>query len=453
MNKRKSISKKLRFEVFKRDKFMCQYCGATLPGTTLEIDHIKPVAKGGGNDLLNLVTSCFECNRGKSDKTLDDDSAVTKKKNQLDLLQENREQMEMMLEWSDGLQVIDNERTQELIKRINAKMHPLSVNEGFEKRFANLTKKHVLPDVLQAIEIASERYLKFDIDGNTTEESADNFVSKIGGVLHNLNIPPIQQKANYIKGICKNRFSYWNPQKGSILINNYIKALKDYGYNEEQIINDLDEQLMPKAKEVKNWTEWNKLLENWIDSIYNWDDKTSITEEIQEKGEEVEWDLVKDSTFCLLTERDFLIDGFNFIGKELESFNQEKIEWDLNWLVIKYLEILMLDFDTNFDVTSYSELKEYKTVMDHFRVPIDGPKHISTLAKGGIMRLLSVCTEYSCSYDHFDYMCLCFIIDSYPEQLSNLKTIDKELAKRAENYHKDYRLFLKGKNQIKNAVG
>lgn len=45
---RKAISKKTRFEVFKRDRFTCQYCGATPPGVLLHIDHIHPVAEGGG---------------------------------------------------------------------------------------------------------------------------------------------------------------------------------------------------------------------------------------------------------------------------------------------------------------------------------------------------------------------------------------------------------------------
>lgn len=65
-SERKPISKKIRFEVFKRDNFTCQYCGKTPPQTTLEVDHIQPVSKGGTDDINNLTTSCFDCNRGKS---------------------------------------------------------------------------------------------------------------------------------------------------------------------------------------------------------------------------------------------------------------------------------------------------------------------------------------------------------------------------------------------------
>lgn len=71
MNERVAISKKLRFEVFKRDRFRCAYCGATPSETVLlECDHIKPVAEGGTNDIDNLVAACLDCNRGKSATSL-----------------------------------------------------------------------------------------------------------------------------------------------------------------------------------------------------------------------------------------------------------------------------------------------------------------------------------------------------------------------------------------------
>lgn len=103
MAERKGLSKKIRFEVFKRDKFTCQYCGKSAPGVILEIDHIKPVAKYGDNEILNLITACKACNRGKRDRELSDDAVVVKRKKQLDELQKQREQIEMMYEWQISL--------------------------------------------------------------------------------------------------------------------------------------------------------------------------------------------------------------------------------------------------------------------------------------------------------------------------------------------------------------
>lgn len=67
---RKALSKKTRFDVFKRDLFTCQYCGAHPPGVLLHVDHVIAVANGGRNDRDNLVTSCEPCNLGKGARPL-----------------------------------------------------------------------------------------------------------------------------------------------------------------------------------------------------------------------------------------------------------------------------------------------------------------------------------------------------------------------------------------------
>ena len=65
-----AVSSMKRFEIFKRDGFKCQYCGRTPPAVILEVDHIVPVKSGGSSDEENLLTSCFDCNRGKVSRKL-----------------------------------------------------------------------------------------------------------------------------------------------------------------------------------------------------------------------------------------------------------------------------------------------------------------------------------------------------------------------------------------------
>ncbi|WP_299991227.1 HNH endonuclease [uncultured Pontibacter sp.] len=75
-NKRRvSISKKLRFEIFERDSYTCQYCGRNKSdGIKLNLDHKIPISVGGTDSYSNLVTSCEDCNQGKSDKIIALDS-------------------------------------------------------------------------------------------------------------------------------------------------------------------------------------------------------------------------------------------------------------------------------------------------------------------------------------------------------------------------------------------
>ena len=58
-----------RENVYLRDKYTCQYCGAHGPEITLTYDHVLPVSRGGKTEWDNIVTACDKCNRKKGSKT------------------------------------------------------------------------------------------------------------------------------------------------------------------------------------------------------------------------------------------------------------------------------------------------------------------------------------------------------------------------------------------------
>jgi len=114
MVERKAVSKRVRFEVFKRDSFTCQYCGGTPPKVLLHLDHIVAVANGGTNEESNLITSCADCNLGKSSVPLSsipqsvEDRAITlaEREEQLlgyqELMKAKKERIE-----SEALKILD----------------------------------------------------------------------------------------------------------------------------------------------------------------------------------------------------------------------------------------------------------------------------------------------------------------------------------------------------------
>jgi HNH endonuclease len=61
-----SVSKRIRYEILRRDENACQYCGSMAPDVALTIDHVIPVALGGSDDPSNLVAACRDCNAGKA---------------------------------------------------------------------------------------------------------------------------------------------------------------------------------------------------------------------------------------------------------------------------------------------------------------------------------------------------------------------------------------------------
>lgn len=153
-----AVSKKTRFEIFKRDRFTCQYCGRTPPTVTLECDHIDPVANGGTDDELNLVTSCFDCNRGKSDRKLDSVPSP--------LIEQQRvaiEQKEQFKVYNDYLMELREEELK-LIKKIGLYWYSKITKEqsycfaGARINTIQTFLKHLMPaEIYDAIDIAHNR--------------------------------------------------------------------------------------------------------------------------------------------------------------------------------------------------------------------------------------------------------------------------------------------------------
>jgi len=65
------VSRRLRFEILRRDNHTCRYCGSSAPDVELTVDHVTPVSLGGTNEPTNLVAACYDCNAGKASTSPD----------------------------------------------------------------------------------------------------------------------------------------------------------------------------------------------------------------------------------------------------------------------------------------------------------------------------------------------------------------------------------------------
>lgn len=66
-----AISKRLRYEILRRDNHTCRYCGSVAPNVELRVDHVIPRALGGSDEPSNLIASCHDCNSGKTSSAPD----------------------------------------------------------------------------------------------------------------------------------------------------------------------------------------------------------------------------------------------------------------------------------------------------------------------------------------------------------------------------------------------
>lgn len=207
MKERKPIPKRMRFEVFKRDEFTCQYCGRKAPDVVLHVDHINPRVAGGSDDPMNLITSCKDCNLGKGPRKLDAKITVEKQRRELENLQERRDQLEMVMEWQAKVGDTDEVACAFLV---SAWEKATGLTAGDYERQAIKQCYHLFgaDETAKGITDAVDKYVKFGKDGAADPLTTEVAIDKVGAICQVGRISkkkPHMKDCFYIRGILRNR--------------------------------------------------------------------------------------------------------------------------------------------------------------------------------------------------------------------------------------------------------
>jgi hypothetical protein len=156
-----AVGKRARFEIFKRDGFACQYCGRTPPAVVLEPDHIVPVSAGGPDDMLNLVTACFDCNRGKAAVPLT--SVPAPLAETMEAIAERREQLEAFNRLLMERREVEDGRIHELgVHWFNKMLKPrnrgkYAFNDDDQQSIRTFLRRLPYAQVLESMDLAGSR--------------------------------------------------------------------------------------------------------------------------------------------------------------------------------------------------------------------------------------------------------------------------------------------------------
>jgi 5-methylcytosine-specific restriction endonuclease McrA len=231
-SKEKEITKSLRFEIFKRDKFTCQYCGRQTPTVVLEIDHIIPKVEGGPlADPNNLITACFDCNRGKGKIPL---GVQRVKDDRKEAIQQEREKQLQIKEYEEFLK--------------EKQEHDGRTIEELNEHWSNLCENRYDLN-LSGID-ALKRFLKF-LTPAEIKDSMEIAASRIP-------ITQLESRFKYFCGVCYNkkdektgdssRKTFKNVQKY------YLSQPRGSGYHKEYLLKKLcgryTEEVLKEAVDV-----------------------------------------------------------------------------------------------------------------------------------------------------------------------------------------------------------
>jgi hypothetical protein len=249
------LPKSLRFEVLKRDKFACQYCGGKAPEVLLQVDHIHPESKGGKHDVLNLITSCQPCNSGKSDKLLSDNAAIEKKRGQLEEFQERKEQIEMMAEWQIGLADLDGQTVDAVVQVVRRLTPGWVISEAGRADVRKHLAKYGMEAVCAEFRKSAAQHVVLDADGLSTKESAqkthDVALNALKWKAHNER-DPVGSQARYLRAIMRNRWPYVSEWEALALLKDALQL----GFTFES--------LKTMICRHSSWTSWRAVMREQI---------------------------------------------------------------------------------------------------------------------------------------------------------------------------------------------
>lgn len=260
-----SLSPSLRRLILERDEFTCTECGQQVPKVLLYIDKIlspeteEAFAGQPEEDKYTcLCESCYKQAHGHLQV-----KAATR-------TTERRQQLEMMVEWRRENRSLASDANAYLIDYINGKIEPYSLTKQGAQNVRKAIRKSNFTTALDAIDETFDHYVTYDKGEDINKASVDEFLSKIGGYLYINSLPPVEKEMYHILNSCKSRFRWWDQQTAKGLVLNYIDALREQGWSEDRILEDLKTELLRASNEQRNWSQWTDLLEKWTSDIRGW---------------------------------------------------------------------------------------------------------------------------------------------------------------------------------------
>lgn len=179
---------------------------------------------------------------------------MSKTKDQLDELQVRHEQLEMMMEWQKGLRNLQTEVIDSLVNHWDELTYPYVTNDEERTELTKLSRKYTLLEIMNAMDISSEQYIKYDAQKDEpTEDSVLNAFKKLAGILRNrkdFEKDPELSELYYIRGILKNRFSAYP-------VETFSMKLMDEARKKGVSIREMREL----AKTQSTWTKFKDSVE------------------------------------------------------------------------------------------------------------------------------------------------------------------------------------------------
>lgn len=147
---------------------------------------------------------------------------------------------------------------EEFVSYIEEKIPGYGISKSGLAFLKNLFNKYDFDLLLECVDISYEKYLEYDEEGEIVKGSIGLFCNKIGGIAYNKSRSQIQDRIGYIVNYGDKVAYDWRKNDVKALLQRYVVTLKEYGYDEEEIVTDLQDHVITMISETRDWREWDE---------------------------------------------------------------------------------------------------------------------------------------------------------------------------------------------------
>ena len=159
---------------------------------------------------------------------------------------------------------------------VNERIRPYTLNEKGQADIAKLVKQYPYELLRECIDIGVASYFRYDKNGELTQDSVNDFLNKLGGIAFNKSKSPIDQEISHLVSIGRMRFNYWDKNRATQILHNYVKELGAY-WDENAVLEDLQGETVRLMNTSGNWSQWKANMEQWIVDVRSWKEKDTVT--------------------------------------------------------------------------------------------------------------------------------------------------------------------------------
>jgi TolA-binding protein len=247
--------KRIKYEVFEKDAFKCQFCGTGAPNVTLQLVRIQDAQPDEEwLDTAFLSTSCKVCEKKKSGT---DEKSLNNPYMSIDELEERLQQLKMLINWRKGMLNIRKQQLNNLIIYWENKISGFETNNDQKKYLAAHISKYSGDEIRSAMDMAVDKFIKYDEDGKLDQSSILTAFSKIPEICQTKTEIVTAHESDGLQRIhdqlSSNIAGFFDTRRTQQWLN--------YARSWEVQIDDLYKM----ASSVKSWTEFSVNIDKMVE--------------------------------------------------------------------------------------------------------------------------------------------------------------------------------------------